>query len=387
MGNFFLRNKKCRLEAPPMKKLAAILVALLVAPACGGDQAPASQTPQGSTPADTGTAGTPATATETATAGPTATATETAAPKLSLLDLQLDAVRQTALAFNGRDARKLTSLYAADARIAGPGPTGWMEQTGPAAIEDGYRRLFAAFPDMRWAQPRVYLTGKVVIQEWVLTGTQKGPLGSILATNKPAGANGASVYWFNDEGRIQRQHTYFDSSTLAVQLGGAKGKARPVPELPAGETQLIVAATAAQDNRFVDEAMAFYDSVEKREEKTFLAAFARDATRTSFFLPADRKGEPLAREDYRALIKAFPDLKVATSNLWGFGERVVAEVTTTGTMAGAYQGLKPTKKLATMHTLDVLRFDADGKLVELMSYGSLAELSAAADTAPPAPPR
>lgn len=351
------------------------MLALVAFPACGGEreQTPGPQSPPGATATDTSMG---ETMTNTATATDTATATSPPpAPKASLLDLQRDAIRTMAAAFNAHDSRKIASLYAGDVKIAGPGPAGWVEQTGTAAVEEAYNRLFTAFPDMRWASPRVYVQHAVVIQEWVLEGTQRGALGSIAATNKTAGANGAAVYWFDEDGRIRRQHTYYDPGTIGAQLGTTKARTRAVPALPAGEPQFIVATGTADDNRFVDEAAAFYKAVNDLDEKAYLMTFSKDATRSSYLMPEDRKGEKATREDFRVLIRAFPDVKMTQQNMWGFGDRVITEITMTGTQARDYQTMKATKRPATLHTLDILRFDQDGKIAEVVSYGTLLELS------------
>lgn len=360
-----------------MKHLVAPLamLALVGSPACGGDreQTPGPQSPPGATATETSMG---ETMTTTATATETATATSPPpAPKASLLDLQRDAIKTMAAAFNAHDSRKIASLYAADTKIAGPGPAGWVEQTGTAAVEEAYNRLFTAFPDMQWASPRVYVQHAVVIQEWALAGTQRGALGSIAATNKPAGAHGAAVYWFDEDGRIRRQHTYYDPGAIGAQLGTAKVKTRAVPMLPAGEPQFIVATGMAEDNRFVDEASAFYKAVNDQDEKAYLGTFGKDATRSSYLMPEDRKGERAAREDFRGLVRAFPDVKMTPQNMWGFGDRVITEITMTGTQAHDYHSMKATKKPATLHTLDILRFDQDGKVAEVVSYGTLLELS------------
>ena len=360
-----------------MKTLAAplALVALSVATGCGGDreQTPGPQSPQG-TETTTG-----ATATMMETGTGTATGTETQAPapapKASLSDLQRDAIRTMATAFNAHDSRRIASLYAPDVKVAGPGPAGWVEQTGTASVEEGYNRLFTAFPDARWASPRVFVHNDVVIQEWVLSGTHRGDFGSLQATNKAAGVNGASVYWFDDNGRIKRQHTYYDNATIGHQLGTAKVKARAVPVMPVGDPQFIVSTGSAEDNRFIDEAAAFYKTIDNLDEKAYLLTFGKDPIRTSYMWPEDRKGERAAREDFRLLIRAFPDVKMTVSSAWGFGDRVIAETVMTGTHSGNYQNLKPTKKPATLHTLDVLRFDQDGKIAELTTYGAITELS------------
>jgi steroid delta-isomerase-like uncharacterized protein len=358
-----------------MKKLAAPLVALFIAPACGGDreQTPGPQSPQGTQPSTGET--TPMTDTGTTT-GPTSMIEPAPAPpRPTLAEMQHDALRTMTDAFNAHDARRIATLYAPDARVAGPGPAGWVEQTGTASVEEGYRRLFAAFPDARWASPRVYMSKDTVIQEWMLSGTHRGDFGSMPATNKTAGVHGATVYWFNDDGRIKRQHTYYDPAAIGGQLGATKAKARAVPVLPAGDPEMIHASGTAEDNRFVDETAAFYKAVDDLDEKAYLVTFAKDAARTLYLMPEDRKGDKATREDFRLLIRAFPDVKINTTSVWGFGDRVLAEAVMTGTHSGAYRDYKATKKPATLHTLDILRFNEDGKIVELTSYGTLTELT------------
>lgn len=354
-----------------MKNLAAPLVALLMmAPACGGDrdQSPGPQSP----PAATTTA-----PDETTTATPMETATTTptpAPPPVPQSERIQDTMRSLVAAFNAHDARRIASLYTPDAVVAGVGNRGWTEDSGRALIEASYGKLFTAFPDVKWASPRVYVTNDAAIQEWVLTGTQQGPLGSLSATNRGAGINGASVYLFDTEGRIRREHTYYDALAMGAQLGTYKGKARALATLPAGEPQFIVAAGTPGENRWLDAARAFYSTYEQRDEKAFGLLLAKEAARTSYLLPDDRKGDRAVVEEFRVFVRAFPDLDVDTRNMWGFGDRVVTENVISTQKAGAWATARATQKPASLHTLDILRFGEDGKITELTSYGSVLEL-------------
>ena len=354
-----------------MKNLAAPLVALLMmAPACGGDrdQSPGPQSP----PAATTTA-----PDETTTATPMETTTTTpnpAPPPVPQSERIQDTMRSLVAAFNAHDARRIASLYTPDAVVAGVGNRGWTEDSGRALIEASYGKLFTAFPDVKWASPRVYVTNDAAIQEWVLTGTQQGPLGSLSATNRGAGINGASVYLFDTEGRIRREHTYYDALAMGAQLGTYKGKARALATLPAGEPQFIVAAGTPGENRWLDAARAFYSTYEQRDEKAFGLLLAKEAARTSYLLPDDRKGDRAVVEEFRVFVRAFPDLDVDTRNMWGFGDRVVTENVISTQKAGAWATARATQKPASLHTLDILRFGEDGKITELTSYGSVLEL-------------
>lgn len=354
-----------------MKNLAAPLVALLMmAPACGGDrdQSPGPQSP----PAATTTA-----PDETTIATPMETTTTTpnpAPPPVPQSERIQDTMRSLVAAFNAHDARRIASLYTPDAVVAGVGNRGWTEDSGRALIEASYGKLFTAFPDVKWASPRVYVTNDAAIQEWVLTGTQQGPLGSLTATNRGAGINGASVYLFDTEGRIRREHTYYDALAMGAQLGTYKGKARALATLPAGDPQFIVAAGTPGENRWLDAARAFYSTYEQRDEKAFGLLLAKEAARTSYLLPDDRKGDRAVVEEFRVFVRAFPDLDVDTRNMWGFGDRVVTENVISTQKAGAWATARATQKPASLHTLDILRFGEDGKITELTSYGSVLEL-------------
>lgn len=355
-----------------MKNLIAPLVALLMAPACGGEreQAPGPQAP--TAPPPEGTAETPATP-ETPTVTPPAAPP---AATVSKTDLIQDTVRSLISAFNAHDARRVASLYTPDAVVAGIGSTGWTEASGRTVIETSYGQLFTAFPDVRWASPRVHVTQDAAIQEWALTGTHQGELGGMAPTKKTAGVNGAAVYFFDDEGRIRRQHTYYDALAMSTQLGTYKGKGRPAAALPTGETQFVVATGSTAEGLWLDAARSYYNAYESRDEKALNGLLAADATHTSYLLPDDRKGNKAVVEDFRGFLKAFPDIDVETKNMWGFGPHVISENVINTKKAGAWAGAKATQKPATLHVLDVLHFNDDGKLASIVTYGSPLELIA-----------
>lgn len=69
--------------------------------------------------------------------------------------------------------------------------------------------------------------------------------------------------------------------------------------------------------------------------------------------------------------------------MWGFGERVVAEVAMTGTQKTAYQGIQPSKSPVVLHQLDIYRFNPDGKVIDITSYGSSQEYTATGQSIQP----
>jgi hypothetical protein len=353
-----------------MKNLVGALLALFLVPACSGEaeQVPGPQAPPPAPPPDTTT-----TMTETATATATAT-TPPPAPKPPLADLERNAIKGMIAAFNAHDPRQLASLYAPDAVVGAPALTGWAEARGRDAIESSHKALFAVFPDLKWASPRVYLKGNVVVQEWVSVGTHSAAAADSKATNKPTGVYGASVYWFNDDGLIERDHTYYDAGTVGVQIGAQKGQARAIPTLDAAEPQLIVATGSPDDDKWVPAARALYSAFGGKDQNAFLSGFTKNVVRITYSQPTDRTGTDAAKQDYQAVLKAFPDIKNSLQNAWGFGDRVVVETVMSGTHTGALGTIKATKRPVTLHSLDILKFDPDGKVTEMYSYASNLEL-------------
>ena len=291
-----------------------------------------------------------------------------------LAEMQRTALSRLLEAFRAHDAKKVAALYS-DTVVSGSiGPLGWEEEIGQAPIEKGHTALFAAFPDMVWQSPRAFLKGDVAIQEWVSNATHKGDLGSMTATHKPTGIHGISVYWFDEDGLIRRDHTYYDSATIARQTGSLPGKAREIPPLPAGEMKVITSTGAADEGKRVDAARAMYAAFAGEDEKAFLATLDPEVVQKVYSQPEDQKGHKAAGDGYRAVHKAFSDLKVTATNAWGFGSWVVAEVVMTGKHTGPLGPIKATKKAVTVHSLDVLTFGPNDKVATIESYSGSVEL-------------
>ena len=80
-------------------------------------------------------------------------------------------------------------------------------------------------------------------------------------------------------------------------------------------------------------------------------------------LPIEATGPHLLKEVFGRLLRAFPDLRVATDDVIAEGDRVVSSNTITGTNLGAYLGRPATGAFVTYREIFVVRFDA-GLIVE-----------------------
>ncbi|HEX6516205.1 MAG TPA: ester cyclase [Nocardioidaceae bacterium] len=129
-------------------------------------------------------------------------------------------VRSLMEAWNERDFDKLADSIATDGKIVvvGSGQT----FTGP----DGSRAFDSmwadAFPDGRITLDRLIESGAHVVVEYTGRGTHTGTLrtamGEIPATGRSLTLQLCDVYEIT-EGKIQSQHSYFDTGSLMAQLG------------------------------------------------------------------------------------------------------------------------------------------------------------------------
>ncbi len=83
---------------------------------------------------------------------------------------------------------------------------------------------FAAFPEMDYQVTRTIAAEKVVVTQWVFTGTHAAPLGPpvferrVEPTGRTIRYRGVSIY-DTSAGLIQREVIYSDLATVLVELG------------------------------------------------------------------------------------------------------------------------------------------------------------------------
>src|SRR5262249_35220195 len=144
------------------------------------------------------------------------------------------------------DVKKFVSYFADDALVQ---TAGLPDAKGKDAISKLYQGYLDGFPDLKAAPWRVWQKDKVARVEWVTEGTHTKDWMGVKASNKPAGVNGLTVGWFNDDGTIKEAHVYFDMGTVMSQIGAPKAppKARPVPAMPTSAEWHVAKGTADED--------------------------------------------------------------------------------------------------------------------------------------------
>jgi ketosteroid isomerase-like protein len=110
---------------------------------------------------------------------------------------------------------------------------------GKKALAQELGRWFKAFPDQKWATENAWGIDGFAIIEHTVSGTQKGPLGALTASNKPV----KDWHWVDivqpsADGKIERGWGYANLLELMEQTGALKlGGERPSQAAPGGAAQ------------------------------------------------------------------------------------------------------------------------------------------------------
>jgi len=77
---------------------------------------------------------------------------------------------------------------------------------------------FDAFPDLHFTLTSTLISGNQAALEWIGSGTQKGDMPGMPASNKVSSVPGASIVECAD-GKIKHDADYWDMATVMKQLG------------------------------------------------------------------------------------------------------------------------------------------------------------------------
>jgi steroid delta-isomerase-like uncharacterized protein len=93
-----------------------------------------------------------------------------------------------------------------------------------AELERFVARVMAAFPDLTLRVLRRISTDAVVIAEWEIGGTHLGEFLGAAPTGEYALVRGCDIAEFAPDGSIHNNHVYWDSATVARQIGVGRTK-------------------------------------------------------------------------------------------------------------------------------------------------------------------
>ena len=105
-------------------------------------------------------------------------------------------------AFNAHDLDAIMEFFAEDCSLDMPrGPDPWGRRfVGKAAVREGIASRFEGLPDVHYGDDRHWISGNMLVSEWLLTGTR--PDGERVE------ARGCDHYEFRD-GKVVRKDSYW----------------------------------------------------------------------------------------------------------------------------------------------------------------------------------
>jgi steroid delta-isomerase-like uncharacterized protein len=122
-------------------------------------------------------------------------------------------------AWNRHDPEAVAARFGADGRYE-PLP---MEQSYRGEeLERFVRAVMTAFPDLTLRVLRRISAGALLVAEWEIGGTHLGEFQGIAPTGEYAIVRGCDIVEFCADGSIRSNHVYWDSATVARQIGADK---------------------------------------------------------------------------------------------------------------------------------------------------------------------
>ena len=89
--------------------------------------------------------------------------------------------------------------------------------------------------------------------------------------------------------------------------------------------------------------------------------------------PGQAPGLVGVKQWFSSMHTAFPDFRMNVEDMIAEGDKEVARVSLSGTHRGEFMGIDPTGNRVTITGVDILRINADGKIVE--HWGNFDDLS------------
>lgn len=249
------------------------------------------------------------------------------------------------------------------------------EDLGADQALEWFKSQHTAFPDMKMQPQLVLVDGRNILSVSLITGTHtgtlKGPMGEVPATNKKIGQLMFHRLTIDDENRASEEWAYFDPATMASQLGLLPKEAPPMrPAMDKGMDGAPVIVVAADDAKEKANLEAWQKSLaafQSKKAADYMAFYTDDAVESDQAGEKDHKGKKDIQAGSEMFHKAFPDLKIETPDTFAAGDYVVAMGTFTGTNDGPLGPMKPTKKKITGEFAEVVKMK-DGKVAELWRF-------------------
>ncbi len=116
--------------------------------------------------------------------------------------VSMETVKAIVDAFNAHDLDAIMEFFADDCSLDMPrGPDPWGQRfRGKAEVREGLATRFAGLPDVQYGDDRHWISGNMVVSEWLLTGTRSDGV--------RVNVRGCDHYEFRD-GKVIRKDAYW----------------------------------------------------------------------------------------------------------------------------------------------------------------------------------
>jgi steroid delta-isomerase-like uncharacterized protein len=129
--------------------------------------------------------------------------------------------KKAAELFSRHDVDAFAELYSSNVVLTDPAYPEALK--GREAVRKDAASFIGSFPDLNVSLVTSVATGDMLAAEWLMTGTNRGPIeaptGTIPPTNKTMELRVATFDRLDDEGRIVEERRYYDQAGLFGQLG------------------------------------------------------------------------------------------------------------------------------------------------------------------------
>jgi predicted ester cyclase/ketosteroid isomerase-like protein len=280
-------------------------------------------------------------------------------PPTPLPELALATHRAFFDALRAHDDAALAKLYASDAAVYVG--LGLAEARGPDAAATLAKTFFGALPDVRVQWSLLLQSGNAAAVELAWTGAHTGALLDMPPTKKVVSSHALLVERFAPGGLIQAQHLYFESDTLAADLGSRGGKPHAFEGLPTTQATVLDHAVAAAEDDAAMRGLAaslahgtFTDALKLADAKSTWNDMAKGHASV---------GQWGVRAWVAFLEKTFKGGGTKLIDVWSTGEWLVVE------WSASSGGEARSPSTSEPHAAELIRFE-HGRIAEVRTYRS-----------------
>lgn len=250
-----------------------------------------------------------------------------------------DIVRQYFAAVDAGNSAEVAKLLADDATVSTPLAPMPVDKKTWLGVALGFK---TAFPDLQHDVASYTESGYTVVARGVLRGQNNGSLMGNPPTGNRVNTPFNTIFEMDKSWKIKVIYGQFDLKTFEAQL-------------MAGLPDPVAAAEAT--------VRAAYGALNRKDWEGFVALCDEKNYRDVGVAPEPLVGARVAVETYKQFLVGFPDLNFTINEVAQVNpKRYLVRLTLTGTNTGPLMGIPPTGKQMRYDDVDIVEFDAAGKL-------------------------